>query len=348
MLGATGRMKDHEPYENYRLLKRVDMDLLVEEMRACLGEPFADRILTTPEFAQFADFCGWDMKLRKVERFEGWVYVLRQREDRWFRNRCTKIGATSKDPEERAVGLCRTAVPRPLHVEFAAFVPNAAKLECDVHAALNKRLAPGKKEVFEVGLGEAIRTVLRCEAATRNSFGLYLVSDRALRAAGLSIRARCHPTGLRAKLFTERDGPKTVSIISDLVQELDNLAAARDRRRAGIRSGANRLARLSGLFGLGLSSIAAVGGAICLHRLDIPWGLSCVAAVLATGTIGFALGHVASTISGHLGFRADLKASSRRLLSTLLTDAEKPRSSPGQLYLAGLSRTAPLRAPGPH
>ena len=104
--------------------------------------------------------CPWDMRTPKSWTAAGWVYVLRQPTDRWYRNRASKIGLTYRDPAVRAKELFTTALPRPLNVEFALFAPNMAKLECDVHARLARRLADETQEVFHVELRDAIRAVV--------------------------------------------------------------------------------------------------------------------------------------------------------------------------------------------
>jgi hypothetical protein len=290
--------------------------------------------------------CPWDMRTPKSWTAAGWVYVLRQPTDRWYRNRASKIGLTYRDPAVRAKELFTTALPRPLNVEFALFAPNMAKLECDVHARLARRLADETQEVFHVELRDAIRAVVETAEATGNTVGLYLVSPDAMRVAWDVLRRRARPTGV----WTHRFIDTRHETLTPSVDQLRDLTAAHVAEARGRRARIRHLCLRAGLRCGGLAAGVAllVGGAAAmgLHASD-PVRLGEGAAL--AGGIGLA--------AAALGFAWVLAAQTRRqavaqtelaavVRGALEDGATKNRRKPLEIQLMRFDSRMPRAADG--
>jgi len=237
--------------------------------------------------------CSWDMRTPKSWTAAGWVYVLRQPQDRWYRNRTSKIGLTWRDPAVRAREMFSTALARPLNVEFAVFAPNMAKLECDVHARLLAVRADEKREVFHVELRTAIRTILETGEATGNLVGLYLVSNTAARVAGDILRRRSSPTGVWSTRFVATRDDTAAPSVDGLRELMGPHLFEADEIRSRIRHQARRAAA-QGAAAAAVAALATLGGMVLALgppgatqlELDI---IGTVLAVGAGGLAGFGL-----------------------------------------------------------
>ncbi len=242
--------------------------------------------------------CTWDMRTPKSWTAAGWVYVLRQPADRWYRNRASKIGLTYRDPAVRAKELFSTALARPLNVEFAIFAPNMAKLECDVHARLDARRADETREVFHVELREAIRAVVETADATGNTVGLCLASADARRVAGDLLRHRTRASGVTSTRFIiGRDDEVTPSVdrLRDLMgPHLAEAAAERARVGRQSRSAGARAGAVTGGLVLLIVTAAAVSHTAALPPLPVDIGIATGLAAVA-GILGFAVPWVTQT-----------------------------------------------------
>jgi T5orf172 domain len=258
--------------------------------------------------------CAWDMRTPKSWTAAGWVYVLRQPQDRWYRNRTSKIGLSWRDPAVRAREMFTTAVARPLNVEFAAFAPNMAKLECDVHARLRSVRANETREVFQVDLRTAIRTILETGEATGNLVGLYLATDTAAQVAGDMLRRRSSPTGVWSTRFADRSD-ETVAPSVDGLRELmgPHLIEADD-----VRSGIRRKARRAAAQGAGVAAVAAL---LTLGAMVLALG--------PPGTTQLELDITGATLAivagGLVGFGGLWTTLTRRQMPSLATKAERVR-----------------------
>jgi hypothetical protein len=277
--------------------------------------------------------CPWDMRTPRSWTAAGWVYVLRQPKDRWYRNRASKIGLTFRDPAVRANELLTTALPRPLNVEFAIFAPNMAKLECDVHARLKDRLAEDKKEVFHVELRDAIRAVVETAEATGNTVGLHLASHDATRVAWDILRRRAQSTGVwTTRFITTKDETLTPSV--DQLRDLTaaHVAETRDSRgrirrlwvRAGLRSGD---------VAAGAAILAGGAAAVLCHVSDPLWLGEGAALAGAIGLAGTLLGSALERAAQVRKETAALADVATTICAILEDGASKVRRKPLQIQL---------------
>ena len=290
--------------------------------------------------------CSWDMRTPKSWTAAGWVYVLRQPEDRWYRNRASKIGLTYRDPAVRAREMFSTALARPLNVEFALFAPNMAKLECDVHARLEPHRAAEKREVFHVTLRDAIRVILETADATGNTVGLCLVSEDARRVAADLLRRRVRPTGVvttRFILGRDEEVAPSVDRLRDLMgPHLSEAEASRARLDARARQAATRAGAVAG----GL--VLLLGGAALALR---PAGLATSVPVVLALALPLALlsAGLGLAATRRTGIRAAARALARKAAAVrdILEDhATALRRKPLEVHLLRVDNHPP-RAPDP-
>jgi hypothetical protein len=328
------------------LIDRSDINNRLDEaLQSYFNGPIPDHVAQSSDFAAFWKDCRWGVKVPHVERPEGWVYVLRQAEDPWFKNKCSKIGLASRDPQVRANEMFQeTAVVRRLNVEFAAFAPDMKKLECDVHNALLDRLADGKEEVFEVELVEAIETILEISRSTQNSAGLYLVSPTAASAARSVMTRTARPTGCFTSRYDPSGGDEYIaSKIGNIVDVLMHHETIRTKSEQAAHNNYKHMMRTT-IFAAAIIAFAslAFGFSKLIYQPAEQITIIFLIAIGLTPFLVILISYILKFSAGN-SFRSRLRSTSQRLQSIIEDGAKSERPARLEIHLSGIQHAGTRR-----